>query len=40
MNSSFTFKRDQIQVFFEELKGCMAEAVGTEIDVIEVLSDG
>jgi len=40
MDSTFAFERDQIQVFFEQLKECVAEAVETEADVIEVLSDG
>ena len=40
MGSTFAFEGDQIQVFFEQLKERMAEAMGTEVDVIEVLSDG
>lgn len=40
MGSTFAFERDQIQVFFEQLKERIAEAVGAEVDVIEVLSDG
>ena len=39
MGSTFAFERDQIQVFFEQLKERVAEAVGPEVDVIEVLSD-
>ena len=40
MGFPFAFERDQIQVFFEQLKERVAEAVGAEVDVIEVLSDG
>lgn len=40
MGSTFAFERDQIQVFVEQLKERVAEAFGTEVDVIEVLSDG
>ncbi|KAF9653068.1 hypothetical protein BDM02DRAFT_3159933 [Thelephora ganbajun] len=40
IGSTFAFERDQIQVFFEQLKEHVAEAVGAEVDVIEVLSDG
>jgi hypothetical protein len=40
MGSTFSFERDQIQVFFEQLKDRVAEAAGTGVDVIEVLSDG
>lgn len=40
IDTTFTFERGQIQVFFEQLKELMAEAAGTEVDVIEVLSDG
>jgi hypothetical protein len=40
MGSVFAFDRDQVQVFSEQLKVLVAAAVGTEVDVIEVLSDG
>lgn len=40
IGSSFAFERHQIQVFFEQLKEHVGEAVGAEVDVIEVLSDG
>lgn len=40
MSSTFAFERDQIQVFVEQLKERMAEAIGAEVDVIEILSDG
>jgi len=40
MGSAFAFERHQIQVFFEQLKESVAAAVGVEVDVIEVLSDG
>ena len=40
LGSTFAFERDQIQVFFDQLKEHVAGAVGAEVDVIEVLSDG
>lgn len=40
LGSSFAFERHQIQVFFEQLKEHVGNAVEAEADVIEVLSDG
>lgn len=40
LGSSFAFERHQIQVFFEQLKEHVGDAVEAGVDVIEVLSDG
>lgn len=38
--TTFVCRRDQVQVLLDQLKVHLGEAVGADVDVIEVLSDG